>query len=222
MHKFTSFFVFISLISGSTIFAQTINWQRLDPSHRHLLNLNAGWDYALTYGISYAYQPRTRLPMLLNIEQSHPSGKAILEDFKTKIGVQNRWLQVGDFQVSTKIQGIFRRFENPAARLANFGCETSATAGYYRSKWFLAGEMGFDKAIATHFKHSDSYRENFPGVQDGWYEPSTGGNFFYGLLAGISVKKSDFYVKASKVRTQDFKTTPFIPFSAQLGWTRRL
>ncbi len=25
--------------------------------------------------------------------------------------------------------------------------------GYYKSEWFVAGEFGFDKAIATNFKH---------------------------------------------------------------------
>ena len=221
MHKISFFLVLICLLAGHQSFAQTLNWQRLSTDQRHIVNLNAGLDFGLTYGISYGYQLRTRLPMLLNVEQSHPSGKAILEDFKTKAGVQNRWFQMGGFQVSTKIQGIFRRFENPAARLVNVGCETSATAGFYRQKWFVAGDIGFDKAVITHFKHADSYRENFPGVQDGWYEPATGGNFFYGIQGGISVKNSDFYLKAGKVINQDFKTTPVIPFSAQLGWTRK-
>ena len=61
--------------------------------------------------------------------------------------------------------------------LANFGSDLSSTIGYYKPKWFVATEVGFDKAIVTHFKHSDLFKEHFPDVKDGWYEPATGGNF---------------------------------------------
>ncbi len=213
--------IVITLIIKNCSYAQTLNWASLDKEQRHILNLNASLDFGVTYGIGYSYHLKTNLPIVLNIEHSHPSGDKILEDFKTKIGGQIRWVQAGDFQVSTRIQGVFRRFENPLARLVNFGSDLSGTFGYYRPKWFVAGEVGFDKAIVTHFKHTQSYKDDFPAVQDGWYEPATGGNFYYGLQAGFSFKRSDIYLKAGYVLVQDFKTKPFLPYYAQLGYSRR-
>lgn len=102
------------------------------------------------------------------------------------------------------------------------GADVSACIGYYRSGWFVAAETGFDKAIATRFKHSQEYHDNYPGVQDGWYKPFTGGNFYYGLQTGVSFGKQDIYLKAGKTITQDFKSKPQVPFFGQIGYTIRL
>ena len=40
--------------------------------------------------------------------------------------------------------------------LLNFGSDMSGIIGYYRAHFFVAGEAGFDKAIVTHFKHSEN------------------------------------------------------------------
>ena len=222
MKKVTVLLFLIEMLCAQSGISQTLNWARFTPAQRHILNVNAGLDNGVTYGISYAYRLPVSRPVLLNIAHSHPSGNTFFDDFKTKIGVQTRLVQWRSWQISANGQGIFRRFENSSARLVNFGCEVSATAGFYRRRWFVAADIGFDKAIVTHFKHGEAYRENFPGVQDGWYEPATGGNFFNGIQAGYSAGRSDVYLKAGSVVTQDFKTKPFIPFYAQLGWSIRL
>lgn len=79
--------------------------------------------------------------------------------------------------------------------------------GLYKTRWFVAGETGFDKAIVTHFKHSDLYKENSPLVQDGWYQPATGGNFYYGVQTGYSFKTADLTLKlaGNPVHTKIFK-----------------
>jgi hypothetical protein len=95
--------------------------------------------------------------------------------------------------------------------------------GYYKPKWFVAGEVGFDKAIVTYFKHSETFKETiFTDVKDGWYEPSTGGNFLYGIQTGYSFNKSDITLNIGMVTTQDFKTTPLIPYYLMLGYIHRI
>lgn len=203
-------------------YSQTINWNNLKKEQTHIINTNIGWDYSINYGVGYGYQIKSELPIVLNIEFSVPSGNNLLDDVKTKIGGQIRVFQLNNFTFITKIQGIFRRYENPSVRLVNFGSDMSGTIGYYKPKWYIATEIGFDKAIITHFKHSQLVKDNFPTIQDGWYEPSTGGNFYYGLQTGFSFKKHDIYLKIGKVLTQDFKTTPLIPYYAQLGYNIKL
>ncbi len=202
--------------------AQPVNWMSLKKENKHIANANASIDYGVTFGVGYSYQLKTKLPILLNAEYSFPSGNNLADDFKSKIGGQIRLLKTNNFFVSARLQGVFRRYENPLARMLNFGSDMGASIGYYKHKWFAAGELGFDKAIITHFKNSEIAKQNYPDIKDGWYEPATGGNFYYGIQAGYSFKNYDLYIKAGNVIEQDFKTKPLLPFYAQIGCNIKL
>jgi hypothetical protein len=223
MKKITIVLFAISfLFIESSVNAQNINWASLQKNQRHIINVNAGLDYGLTYGAGYGFQLKTKLPFVINGEYSFPSGNEIFDDLKAKVGGAIRLAKINNFQFSAKLHGVFRRYENTLTRLVNFGSDMSAAAGYYKRKWHVAGEFGFDKAIVTNFKHSQIYKDNFPLVKDGWYEPSTGGNFYYGIQTGISFKQHDIYLKAGRVLTQDFKTKPLVPYYAQIGINAKL
>lgn len=216
-------FLMLSLFISGAAFSQTINWNNLKKDQKHILHASAGLDYGLNFGAGYSYQLKSKWPILLGVEYSFPSGSDLTDDFKTKVGGQIRIARLNNFHFSARMEGIFRRYNNQnAVRLLNFGSDFAAAIGYYKTKWFVAGEAGFDKAIVTHFKHADSFKESFPSVQDGWFEPSTGGNFNYGLQAGYSFSNSDISLKAGKLLSQDLKTKPFIPFYVKLGYNIRL
>jgi len=208
----------VTLMQPAKLLSQEINWYKLQKDQKHLINVNAGLDYGVSFGARYGYHLRSTIPIMLIADFSIPSGENLTDDFKTRLGGYIRLYQADHFQVSAKILGVFRRFENSYARLLNFGSDMGLAAGYYKRKWFVAGEAGFDKAIVTHFKPSAIYKQNFPSVQDGWYEPATGGNFYYGLQAGLTLKRNDIYLKAGKILTQDFTTTPLVPFHVQVGY----
>lgn len=210
------------LFISNNLSAQNINWGSLQKKEKHILNINNSLEYGWTFGAGYGHQLKTKLPIVLSAEYSFPSGNRLLDDFKTKIGGTIRFAKIDNFQFSAKAHGVFRRYQNTLTRLVNFGSDMSAAAGYYKKKWHIAAEAGFDKSIVTHFKHSQEYKNNFPNVQDGWFEPSTGGNFYYGIQSGISFKQHDIYLKAGRTVTQDFRTTPLIPFYAQLGYNFKL
>lgn len=210
----TGTFLLIASISGS----QTINWAALKPENRHIVNVNAGMEYGLNYGVGYGYYMKTKyFSILPTLEYSFPSGGKLFDDFKTKAGGQIRWVNFHNFQFSTKIHGVFRRYDNDFARLTNFGSDLSAIAGYYRSKWFVAAEIGFDKAIVTHFKLGQKYRDLFGNALNGWYEPPTAGNVYYGLQVGYTLKDLDITLKAGKIVAEDFKSKPTVPFYTQIG-----
>ncbi len=217
MKKQNIIFVILMVISF-TAPCQTINWATLKKDDRHLVNVHTGIEYSAMYALGYGHQIRNRwFPLVVQAEYSFPSGSKPLDDFKGRIGAQIQWAEYHNFRFSTGIHGVFRRYGNDFVRLLNFGSDMSGVVGYYRKHWYVAGEVGFDKAIVTHFKHKTKYKEQFPGVTDGWYEPATGGNFYYGLQAGGSIKRYDIYLRAGKMITQDFKTTPLVPFYAQIG-----
>jgi hypothetical protein len=207
----------ICFYKPATSLSQTLNWKSLKKDQKHILNINLGVEHGVIFGTGYGYHLRSKLPIVLNAEYSFPGGEKLFDDFKTKIGGQVGFFRTGNFHFNAKLYGVFRRYQSDFARLINFGSDLSATIGYYKPKWFIAGEAGFDKAIVTHFKHTDSYKALYPLVKEGWYEPSTGGNFYCGLQGGYSFKRSDIYLKAGKIVEQDFQTNPLVSFSFQLG-----
>jgi hypothetical protein len=213
-------FVSFSFIVCQQCYSQTLNFRNLKTNDRHLATLNAGLEYGLICGVGYSYQLKSKIPVLLNLDFSAPSGDNEVDDFKTKAGAQIRIYHSGNFYLSGKLHGIYRQNINDFVRLQNFGAELSATFGYYKPRWFTAVEAGFDKAIITRFKHSDTYKQIYPGVQDGWSEPPTGGNFNVGLLGGYSFKQSDLFIKGGIVTTEDL-SKPQLPVYAQLGYTIR-
>lgn len=211
-----------SLLTSHISQAQTINWENLQKDQKHILNVNAGWDYSFVYGLGYGYHLKTKIPIVLESSTSFASGEVIFDDFKTKIGGQLNLYQIENFRFNASLHGIYRRYENPLVTLQNFGADAGIVIGYYKSKWLVAGEFGFDKAIVTHFKHSDIYREVYPDVKNGWFEPATGGNFNFGVQSGYSFNKSDLTLRVGKVMNEDFKSTPLIPFYVQLGYNYKL
>ncbi|MBV9987600.1 MAG: hypothetical protein JO301_07970 [Chitinophagaceae bacterium] len=204
---------------SSAINAQAYNWESL-KENQNLINVQAGFDYGVVAGVGYGYRIKSKIPMVLHGDYSFPAGKNLLDDFKTRVGATARLYDAGGLQVSADITGVFRRNENDMVRMVNFGSEMKAVAGYYRSGWLVAAEIGFDKAIVTHLKHSAVYKTSYPGVTDGWYIP-TGGNFLYGVQGGFSFRKTDLYLKAGKTVMQDFKTTPLLPYYFEFGINRK-
>lgn len=206
----------------NTAISQTLNWAKLD-STKHILNANIGLDYSVSYGIGYGYKLNTKLPIVLNANFSLPIGENLFDDFKTKVGGQVCLLNKSNFVGSVSIFGIYRKYQTELVSLQNFGSDFKGTFGYFRKRWFTAAEIGFDKAIATHFKHTQKYKDEiYADVVDGLYKPTTGGNFYYGVQAGYSFRKIDITLNLGKVVSQDFKTSPTLPFYLNLGINYRI
>lgn len=211
------FIVFIHF--HNNLSAQTINWSNNFKDKKHLLHLNLGMEYGLTVGLGYHYLiPIKHFPLWIGGELSAPLGSKLFDDHKVKLGTQIRVIKLNRFQFTALVQGISRRYQNQSVTLYNFGSHFAGTIGYYQHKWFFGIESGFDKAIVTNFKHSEWYRRNiYDNVQDGWYQPSTGGNFYYVLIGGISSKNIDFTMRAGKILQQDFSSQPLVPVYGQVG-----
>jgi hypothetical protein len=205
---------------SKTSSAQQINWRNLSDNKPHIANVYMGWDYSTVAGIGYGQKLRTTLPIVLNIEYSSPFGNNMFDDFKTKFGGQAEVLHMNDFSVTLKVYGLFRRYENDLVRVVDFGSEFSTNFGYYKTNWYVAGEVGFDKAIATQIKNSEKMKTIYPDVQDGWYVP-TGGNFNFGIVSGYSINSNDLYLKIGIKMTEDLRSGPTVPYYIQIGYNRR-
>lgn len=204
--------------------AQVINWENISKQNKHLLHAYVGAEYGVIAGLGYHHLiPNKKFPLWIGGDFCMPGGNKLADDFKFRLGIQIRIITLNHFQFSTRAQGLTRRYHNQSVTLFNFGSDFSGTVGYYRKQWFWGAEAGFDKAIVTNFKHSEWYKKNiYNNVRDGWYEPATGGNFYYGLQGGYSMKILDITTKVGKVLQQDFESRPLLPFYGQLGVNVRL
>lgn len=219
--------LFISLLltgilQSPIVRSQTLNWQSLD-STKHIVNVHLGLDHAMFYAVGYGYKLNTKWPVVLNANVSVPAGENRLDDVKGKLGGQVCLVNTAHFVGSVSMFAIYRKYQTALVQLQNFGSEFKGTFGYYQTHWFTAAEFGFDKAIVTHFKHTQKYRDEiYADVVNGWYEPATGGNFYYGLQGGYSFEKVDITLSLGRVVAQDFKTAPLLPFYLNLGVNYRI
>ena len=209
------------ILLGTVCSAQYINWNSLNPEKRNSVSMNLGYDYGLTLGAGYNRSLNLWKPVLLGIEFSAPMGDQLFDDYKIRIGGEIDLLKINDFHFSAKAKGIVRRYQSENLRIENFGSDFGLTAGYYRSMWYLAVETGFDKAITSYLEHSDRFKDNYPQSQDGWYLP-TGGQFYYGLSTGFSLKKVvDINLKLGVTNAQGKHVNALLPYYLQLGLSRQ-
>jgi hypothetical protein len=208
------------LLLATAAGAQSIHWGPRPADTKQMIYLQTGMEYGLTFGAGYAYRLSTQWPVVLNADFTAPSGEKLVDDFKVRLGGQIDLFQIGDVHLSGRVYGIFRRLNNEFVTMANFGSEATAVVGYYRPVWFVAGEFGFDKAIVTNFQHTDDYREVYPGVEDGWFEPATGGVYHYGLQTGVAFGRNGITLKAGRFINQRWDNAPALPYYATLGYTR--
>lgn len=57
------------------VYSQTVNWQRLENSPTHVINMNAGLQHGVIYGIDYSYYTRAYVPFMFHLSISIPSEK---------------------------------------------------------------------------------------------------------------------------------------------------
>lgn len=208
------------IITISGVKAQNVNWNSLGDSKSKAAYLNFGYEYGLTTQLGYIYKLNTSIPVLINADFSSLLGENLIDDFKVRYGGQIELINKSNFVVSGKALAIFRRLGTDNVRIVNFGSDFGITAGYYKPKWFLAGEFGFDKAISSHLKHTEAMKEIYPTITDGWYVPS-GGQYYYGIQTGLTLNIIDISFKAGLTNAQGEDENALLPYYAQLGIMKR-
>ena len=197
--------------------SQVINWRSLGEDQRNIIQFNTGYDFGVTAQLGYAKSFTIVRPVVVGLDYSFPMGSSLIDDFKVRLGGQMEIVEIGGFSTTLKIASVFRRYENALVRIASFGSDFALVAGYYTPTWSLAGEFGFDKAIASHLKHSDVMRAVFPAIKDGWYVP-TGGNYYFGLQGSKTIGESlDLSLRLGATRAQEHDENAVVPLYAQLG-----
>ena len=137
-------------------------------------------------------------------------------DFRTRLGLQTSLARWRSLQLTGSAMAVVRGTDNSVYRGINFGADVSGTLGVYRPRWFAAGEVGKDKAIITHVKHTDWYRQNFyADAKDGWYLDA-GGTLRHGIAAGLTVGRVELMTRMGWLKTEDYNRV-MTPGYASIG-----
>ena len=210
----TTIIIMLSTVFG---FAQNINWQSLEEDKSGLVYLNFGYDFGMSTQVGIGHKIETFLPIVLTADYSFPAGKNIADDFKIRLGGQLQLFEYKNFVFSTKLLGTFKRHETDLVRMASFGSDFSAIAGFYKAKWHVAAEVGFDKTISNNLKHSKFLRDNYPDIKDGWYIP-TGGNWYYGVQGSKTFgNRLEGSIRIGVTNAEKKDENALLPYYTQLG-----
>lgn len=142
-------------------------------------------------------------------------------DSRTRLGAQTSLVEWRSIHLTGSATFIIRGTENSIYRGVNFGADISGTLGMYKERWFAASEFGFDKAIVTHVKHTDWYRDHYyADAKDGWYI-DTGGTYHYGLAGGFALGRTEVTGRVGLLRTErgnELSTPGYVSLGVGLGF----
>ena len=190
------------LLVGQRDLAAQWNLARMQPGDAQL-HLSMAVDPAVVTSIGYGrFTSMFGTITRLGLEAGAVAGDAELGDYRVRLSADVQLVERGAFRVAASAAFMTRGTSNRVFRAVNFGSDFGATAGIYRRTWFLAGEVGFDKAIITHLKHTQEYRdEYYAGAKDGWYL-NNGGTGRLGVMTGRSLGGAELLLRAGIARTQ--------------------
>lgn len=194
------------LLVGQRDLAAQWNLARVQPGDARL-HISMAVDPAVVTSLGYGrftslFGTTTRL----GLEVGVVAGEADLRDYRVRLGGEVQLVRRGAFRVAASAAFMTRGTSNVVFRAVNFGSDFGATAGLYRRGWFVAGEVGFDKAIITHLTHTQEYRDQYyADAKDGWYL-NNGGTGRLGIMTGTSLGGAELMLRGGINRTQGGET----------------
>ena len=199
--------------------SQEIAWFDTDQNSGHLISIHAGADIISSFGISYGYKFKGKIPFVIGTELTTPFGGQIMDDFNASLTAQTIFRPVKNMGITVKPSMSCRRYGSDAAVLVSISTGLSTTVGYYRETWSVAAEAGYDHSNATLIKPR-LLKEYYPGSQEDWYG-STGGNFNFGLVTSYWMGSTGVSLKGGKTFGQNFEDNPTLPFYADFSLLRK-
>ena len=179
----------------------------------NIVGMYTGAEHGLVVGANYArVMPHD---IVLSADATLGFAEADPGDYRLRATFAMPLVGLGKWAVIGAVSPTLRGTHNAVANMVDIGGDLSILAGRYTRRWFAAAELGFDTALATHITNSDEYRMAYPEARDGWYG-TPGGNFRYGVQAGVTFARYDVILRAGQLRDVG-GDQPMLPFYATLG-----
>jgi len=137
--------------------AQAVNFAALD--HPNVVSVSTGAEHGLVVGAGYGrVLALADRPILVGGDLTIGFAEADLGDFRARVGATAPIANHGAWMLAGRVATIVRGTDNAIAQMIDVGADTSLVAGRYTRRWFVAAELGFDWALATHITPSKEYR----------------------------------------------------------------
>ncbi len=202
---------------------QTYNWGSITDSSKHIAGATLGWEYSAIAGVNYNYKLPVKMPVFIQTGLSMPFGKNVVDDFKSNLGLGGQLYNKNNFHSIFALNTIYKRYANELVTLNQVGLDFKTTNGIYKSRWFVATEIGLELGLSTHFKHSKTYKQNiYSDVQDGWYKPLSAGILNFGVQTGYSFQESDLIFRIGYFKTITSSANVLIPYYVTLGYNLKI
>ncbi|RIW13340.1 hypothetical protein D0X99_16315 [Algoriphagus lacus] len=209
----TGLIILIISFSGN---AQNYNWAKLD-SVNNLARIYTGLDHSFAFGLHYGRILNGKKVIWAPFaDVSFPSGDPVGDDYNFKIGTLARLFQFEDWKFSFNVSIVNRQNSNPFVKMQSLGSESGFQFGYYKLKWYANLNFSVGSSIVTNFQHTEAYKGNFSGAKDGWYENASNSQLF-SVNTGYSLRKMDATLSLGLLRTEEFKSSPSLPYYIKIG-----
>jgi hypothetical protein len=194
-----------------------VNHAALDDARPNMLHVTTGVEYGFVAGIGYsrgfAIGDRT---LLLSGTIVAPWAEADARDYDARMGATIDIVARDRLRLIGGVGGGMRGTTNVMNRMKSIGADGVLLGGYWTRRWFVAGEGGYDGAIAVRIEHSDEFRETvYADARDGWYV-DPGANIRLGVTGGVSFRRHDAVLRVGTARDREGRSQ-FLPGYATLG-----
>lgn len=194
--------------------AQGINLGALDAEPNRV-HVTTGAEYGFVAGAGYSRVILDRR-LVVTGDVTVPWASFDLSDYKLRAGALAPIVGPRRWKLAGFVAAIARGNKNYISRMIDAGVDLGVVGGYYAGRWFAAGELGFDWAMATHVAHTDEYRAiSYMDAKDGWYT-GPGGNLRAGIQGGVALGRYDVVLRAGQVRDVAGEP-PLLPFYGTLS-----
>lgn len=212
-----------TVFSFHFVIGQTYNLGSITDSTKHIAGANIGWEYAAIVGLNYSYKLPIKMPVFVQTGFSIPFGKNVVDDFKSNIGLGGKLYNKKNFHSVLTLNVLYKRYSSELVTMNQVGLDIKTLNGFYKPKWFVATEIGLELGLSTHFKHSETYKQNiYAEVKDGWYKPLSAGIMSFGVQGGYSFKQSDLIFRIGYFKTITSSVNALIPYYVTLGYNLKI
>lgn len=164
-------------------------WFQDESEHKNAAQLVLDWDPTLTLGLGYGrvipihFGSHNR-NIMLNLGLSVPIFLIPAADTGTiKLG-GSIFVFDSPWNIKAGLALRVQRFNNNVSEGSAFSGQIDLYPGYFAPNWSIALQLSYRSIFLVHLTHLQSYKDNFEGVQDGWYD-SMASYFFFALSGGV-------------------------------------
>lgn len=163
--------------------ALALRGQILEPGGKnaHLVSLDFGYDHnlvSLNFGYSF-FAAQYRSAIFADFTQ----GTALLGtgNFRTQAGLKT-WFDLGKaLKVRTLLALVYTQSRSKTGAIDGLGFNLQLNPGITWPRGGIGADLQYNRFLATHFVHSDFWRQYYyKEVKDGWYR-STSANLRTGI-----------------------------------------